>query len=201
MSANKSPASPKTVLLTGASRGIGLATATLLAENGWIVFAGVRKQEDFDKLQALHSNIRPVILDVTKPEQIASAIEAVRVAVGESGLDALVNNAGGTTFCPVEFFPPEDFEYDFQLNAIGVFRVTQAAIPLLRSGVKPGRIVNVSSFVGRAPAQLISAYSSAKHAMEAFSSILRQELKSSGVFAESLTKTIKGCFPQGFPSQ
>ena len=169
----------KSVLITGTSQGIGLAAASLLAKDGWIVFAGVRKQADFDKLQALHSNIRPVFLDVTKPEQIADAIETVRVAVGSSGLDALVNNAGGSHTSPIEFFPPDDFEYEFKLNMFGVFRLTQAAIPLLRAG-KPGRVIIVSSLAGRSPLPMSCAYCAAKHALEAFSSILRQELKSSG---------------------
>ena len=170
----------RTVLLTGASRGIGLATATLLAKQGWIVFAGVRQQADFNKLQALHSNIRPVFLDVTKPEQISSTLEAVEEAVGESGLDAVVNNAGGANMTPIEFFDPEAFEQEFRVNVFGVFRVTQAAIPLLRRGPSPGRVINISSFVGRGTLPFGSAYCSTKHALEAFSSILRQELKPSG---------------------
>lgn len=168
------------VLISGASTGIGEATAQLLAEKGWTVFAGVRKQTDAEKLQSHNANIKSVILDVTKPEQVTEAVEQVRVAVGEDGLDALVNNAGLAFTGPIEFMSMEDVQRQFDINFFGTIRLTQAAMPLIRLG-KPGRVVNVSSIGSQQVAPFVGIYDSTKAAIEAVSAALRIEVARWGI--------------------
>jgi len=115
----------KTVLVTGASTGIGRATALLLDSHGFVVFAGVRRKVDADSLIAHASNrLVPLILDVTKSEDIASAARQVAAAVGDSGLDGLVNNAGTAAAAPLEFVPVEDFRWQLEVNLVGQLAVT-----------------------------------------------------------------------------
>lgn len=179
MNSQSQKAPTKTVLISGTSSGIGNATALLMAREGWIVFAGVRKQSDFDRLQESHPNICPVFLDVTKPDQIAKAIESIGEKVGSAGLTALVNNSGGAHAGPIEFVPIEDVEDEFQVNVFGAYRLTQAAIPLLRMG-KGGRIINISSFLGTATMPFSSAYCASKYALESMTICMRQELAPMG---------------------
>ncbi len=165
-----------TVLITGASTGIGRATARYLVERGWEVFAGVRKEADAEGLrrevpQALH----PVLLDVRKADQIAAAVEQVAAIAGDRGLNALVNNAGVAFGGPLEFFPIEALRTQLEVNVIGAVAVTQAFLPLLRRG--KGRIVNVSSVAGRVPSPFLGPYAASKHALEALSDALRGELR------------------------
>lgn len=168
------------MLISGASTGIGEATAQLLAEKGWIVFAGVRKQTDAEKLQSHHANIKSVILDVTKPEQVEAAVEQVRVAVGEDGLDALVNNAGLAFTGPVEFISMDDVQRQFDINFFGAVRLIQAAMPLIRLG-KPGRVVNVSSIGSQQVAPYVGVYDATKSALEVLSASLRMEVARWGI--------------------
>jgi NAD(P)-dependent dehydrogenase (short-subunit alcohol dehydrogenase family) len=162
------------VLITGASTGIGEACARYLAERGWQVFAGVRRTEDAEKLQSVSINITALQLDVTKSMQIAEAFASVRQRVGEGGLQGLVNNAGIAVAGPLEFLPIADLRTQMEVNFIGQVEVTQTLLPLLRLG--RGRVVNISSIGGRATGPFNVPYSASKHALEAFTDGLRREL-------------------------
>ena len=144
----------KTVIITGASTGIGAGAACHLAAKGWRVFAGVRKEADGEQLkQGASGDLRPVILDVTKPDQVAAAAETVSAALDGERLAGLVNNAGIAKMGPLAIQPMEDFRAHFEVNVFGLLAVTQAFVPLLgsdpaRTG-QPGRIVNITSVGGR----------------------------------------------------
>lgn len=177
----------KTVLVTGASTGIGQATVARLAGKDWIVFAGVRKPEDGEALKQFGGDIRPLILDVTKPDQIASAIEMIGAALGNETLTGLVNNAGIANMGPLALQPMEEIRSHFEVNVFGLMAMTQAALPLLgtddvREG-KPGRIVNISSVGGCLSAPFLGAYAATKHAVEAFTDAFRRELLPYGIDA------------------
>ncbi len=164
-----------TVLITGASKGIGEACAVHLEARGFHVFAGVRRDEDARALAARGSDrLTPIPLDVTIPDQIAAAVETVRAAVGPAGLDALVNNAGVALGGPLEFLPQDEIRRVFDVNVFGVVAMTQAFLPLLRQA--GGRIVNVSSVSGRIAMPFLGPYVASKFALEALSDAWRVEL-------------------------
>lgn len=167
-------------MVTGTSTGIGEDTAKLLASKGWTVFAGVRKEADADRLQSLDSNIRPLILDVTKQDQIEAAFAEVGAAVGEDGLDALVNNAALAISGPGEFTPISEFQRQYDINLFGIVRVTQAAMSLLRKGT-PGRIVNVSSLAPQINMPFGGLYCSTKGALDSFSECFGREVMKWGI--------------------
>jgi NAD(P)-dependent dehydrogenase (short-subunit alcohol dehydrogenase family) len=173
-------------LITGASTGIGEATALRLAGAGWTVLAGVRSEQDGARLVAKDSSgrIEPLILDVTDFEQIRQA--AARVSElggggdGSAGrLDALVNNAGIGYGGPLELLHPDDLRKQFDVNVLGQVAVTQALLPALRAA--HGRIVFMSSVGGRVAMAFTAPYAASKHAIEAFGDALRVELRTSGV--------------------
>jgi NAD(P)-dependent dehydrogenase (short-subunit alcohol dehydrogenase family) len=165
----------RTVLITGASKGIGEACALHLDTLGFHVFAGVRRDEDARALAARGSTrLTPIRLDVTDSDQIAAALETIRGAVGPAGLDALVNNAGVALGGPLEFLPLAEIRGVFEVNLFGVVAVTQAFLPLLRQA--HGRIVNVSSVSGRFATPFLGPYSASKFALEALSDAWRVEL-------------------------
>ncbi len=172
----------KTVLVTGASTGIGRATALLLDAGGWTVFAGVRKPEDAASLAASGSpSLVPLILDVTKPTEIAAAAKQIGEAVGDAGLDGLVNNAGTAHPGPLEFVPLDSFREQLEVNVVGQLAVTQALLPLLRTA--KGRIVNVTSIGGLIAGTMLGPYNASKFALEALTHVLRQELAPWGIEA------------------
>ncbi len=166
----------RSVLVTGASTGIGRATAVLLAQHGFRVFAGVRKEEDGERLAAEASGIVPLILDVTNAEHIAAAAGAIGAA-GE--LHGLVNNAGIASAAPLEFVPIADLRHQIEVNVVGQVAVTQAVLPLLRRG--RGRIVNITSIGGLIAGQMLGPYNASKFALEAITHVLRQELAPWGI--------------------
>lgn len=169
------PDSIRSVLITGASSGIGRACALHMDRLGWRVFAGVRKQRDGDSLRAEASpRLLPVVLDVTRPQQIRQAVKEVERLVGETGLNGLVNNAGVPYGGPIEFLDLERIRQAFDVNFFGIIAVTQAFIPLLRNA--RGRIVNMSSISGLIAAPFLSPYTTSKFALEALSDALRVEL-------------------------
>lgn len=168
------------VLVTGASTGIGRATALLLDEHGFTVFAGVRKQSDADSLGAAASNrLVPIILDVTDAQQIAAAGEAISAAIGTEGLAGLVNNAGIASAAPLEFVSAEDLRHQLEVNVVGQLEVTKAVLPLLR--LAKGRIVNVTSIGGLIAGTMLGPYNASKFALEAVTHTLRQELAPWGI--------------------
>lgn len=162
------------VLITGASTGIGEACAQYFAERSWRVFAGVRKRSDTKRLAAVSRNIHPVTLDITKPKQIAQATNSIRGIAGKDGLQGLVNNAGIAIVGPLEFLPITELRHQIDVNFLGQVEVTQACLPLLRLG--RGRVVNISSISGRITSPFLLPYSSSKFALEAFTDGLRREL-------------------------
>lgn len=166
----------RTALVTGASSGIGLATARLLAERGTRVWGGVRRTED--ELTVRAAGARPVRLDVTDPATVAAAADGVLTATG-GRLDLLVNNAGITVALPLEEVTDEDLERQLEVNVLGLHRVTRTFIPALREA--GGRIVQISSTSGRLAAPLLGPYVASKFAVEGYSEALRMELRPLGV--------------------
>jgi NAD(P)-dependent dehydrogenase (short-subunit alcohol dehydrogenase family) len=140
------------------------------------VFAGVRREEDAAGLREAGSErLTPLMLDVTDPEQIASAAEAV----GDAGLDGLVNNAGVAIPSPLETIPIDEFRRQVEVNLIGQVAVTQALLPQIRTA--RGRIVFISSIGGRIAFPLTGAYHAAKFGVEAVGDVFRQELHPWGI--------------------
>ncbi|MHC4949193.1 MAG: SDR family oxidoreductase [Planctomycetota bacterium] len=170
----------RTVLITGASTGIGRACARRLDDAGWTVFAGVRREQDGRTLDAGSSErLRPVVLDVTRSETIAAAAAGVADVVGRRGLDGLVNNAGIGVGGPLEFLDLGDLRRQFEVNTFGAVAVTQALLPFLRRA--RGRIVNMSSISGRFSYPFLGPYAASKFALEALSDALRLEVRRHGV--------------------
>jgi NAD(P)-dependent dehydrogenase (short-subunit alcohol dehydrogenase family) len=157
----------RTVLVTGASTGIGAATAKRLAAHGWRVLAGVRNEGDAP------TGIEEVLLDVTD----AAAIDAAARSVER--LEGLVNNAGIVVACPLEHLPLDELRRQLEVNVIGQLAVTQALLPALRAG--RGRIVLVGSIAGRSALPFLGAYAMSKHALEAMADSLRVELAPDGI--------------------
>ena len=165
----------RSVLVTGASTGIGRATALRLDAAGWRVFAGVRREEDAEMLRAAGgADLAPLILDITAPEQIAAAAERVRTDAG-GRLDGLVNNAGVAIPSPLETIPIDDFRRQIEINLIAQVAVTQALLPALRGA--RGRIVFLSSIGGLQAFPFTGAYHAAKFGIEAVGDVFRQELR------------------------
>jgi NAD(P)-dependent dehydrogenase (short-subunit alcohol dehydrogenase family) len=169
----------RSVLVTGASTGIGRATALRLDSAGRRVFAGVRKEADAEALREAGSErIAPLILDITDGAQIAAAAARIEVEA-DGGLDGLVNNAGIAVPGPLETIPLEDFRCQIEVNLTGHVAVTQAMLPAIRRA--GGRIVFVSSIGGRIAFPLTGAYHAAKFGIEAVGDVFRQELRPWGI--------------------
>jgi NAD(P)-dependent dehydrogenase (short-subunit alcohol dehydrogenase family) len=162
-----------TVLITGASSGIGEATAHHLKGRGFDVVGAVRKDEDAERLRS--AGLRAVKLDVTDPDSVAAA----RSELGDVALAGLVNNAGIAVAAPIEFIPLEQLRRQLEINLVGQVAVIQSFLPALRAG--RGRIVNVSSIGGRVALPLVGAYNMSKFALEAMSDSLRREVRAQGV--------------------
>jgi NAD(P)-dependent dehydrogenase (short-subunit alcohol dehydrogenase family) len=163
------------VVVTGASTGIGAATARELARLGFHVLAGVRRDRDADALRA--PGIEPVIIDITNPDHVQAL--ATRLHRDQRPLRALVNNAGVGVNVPVEAFTIDEWRDLFDVNLFGHVAVTQALLPaLLRS---KGRVVNISSVGGKVAMATYGPYAATKFALEAVSDSLRRELAPFGV--------------------
>ena len=166
----------KSVLITGASTGIGRHLAETLAADGYHVYAGARKDKDLAELDAIE-NITAVQLDVTKQDQVDAAVAMIRKK--GTGLYALVNNAGVGGGGFVIDTPIEDQRFVYAVNVEGVYRTTQAFAPLVIES--KGRIVTTGSIAGTISWPGGSAYSGSKHWMEAFTDALAGEMEESGV--------------------
>jgi NAD(P)-dependent dehydrogenase (short-subunit alcohol dehydrogenase family) len=165
----------RTVLVTGASRGIGRATTERLASAGWDVYAGVRRAEDGTALtDAIGERVHPVQLELTSPADIAALDERL-----PAELDALVNNAGYVLGGPVEAVRLDDLRQQLEVNVVGQIAVTQAVLPRLRAS--RGRIVFVSSLSGRIATPLTGPYNASKFAIEALADAARMELHPWGI--------------------
>jgi NAD(P)-dependent dehydrogenase (short-subunit alcohol dehydrogenase family) len=169
----------RSVLITGASTGIGRATAMRLDADGWKVFAGVRREEDAEALRAAGSErVEPLILDIADAGQIEAAAARIESAAG-ARLDGLVNNAGIAIPGPLETLAIEDFRRQVEVNLTGHVAVTQAMLPAVRAA--RGRIVFISSIGGRVALPLTGAYHAAKFGIEAVGDVFRQELRPWGI--------------------
>jgi NAD(P)-dependent dehydrogenase (short-subunit alcohol dehydrogenase family) len=163
------------VLVSGASRGIGRATALRLVRAGWTVYATVRRAEDGEELVAEGgAEIRPLQLEVTDDAQIAALDEAL-----PERLDAIVNNAGIVVSGPLETLSAADLREQFEVNVVGAVALTNLVLPRLR--LAHGRIVFVSSLSGRVSTPMTGAYNASKFAIEAIADAWRLELRPWGV--------------------
>lgn len=157
-----------TVLVTGASRGIGRAITEKLAADGWDVLAGVRDPADGEDLRRTGgAKVEPVTLDVTNAEHVA--------ALEGRAVDAVVNNAGIVIAGPVEALDLDDLRHQLEVNVVAQVAVTQAVLPSIRE--RKGRIVFISSVSGRVSLPFSGAYNASKFALEGLADALRVELR------------------------
>jgi NAD(P)-dependent dehydrogenase (short-subunit alcohol dehydrogenase family) len=177
---SQQPGTTATVVVTGASKGIGAAIVRRLAADGFRIIAGVRRTEDAEALRGqVGERVVPALLDITDPDAVAAAAELVGGEVGERGLAGLVNNAGIAVAAPLEFVPPAELGRQLEVNVVGQHAVTQALLPLLRRG--RGRIVNLGSIGDRIVAPMTGPYHVSKFALRAWSDTLRLELSPWGI--------------------
>ena len=168
------------VVVSGASTGIGKATALHLDSLGLRVFAGVRRDEDGEALRRDSSDrLTPVRLDVTNADEVAAVARQVGEAVQDSRLAGIVNNAGIAVAGPIEFVPLDQWRTQLEINVLGVVSMVQAFAPLLRES--RGRIVTTGSLGGRLAQPMAAPYCASKHALEAISDALRLELRPWGI--------------------
>jgi NAD(P)-dependent dehydrogenase (short-subunit alcohol dehydrogenase family) len=176
----------KSVVITGASTGIGWASAKVLIAKGFHVFGSVRKQADADRLKAeFGEHFTPLLFDVTDEAAVAASAKQVEAALGGQTLAGLVNNAGVAFAGPLLHLPVEEFRQQLEVNLTGVVIATQAFAPLLgaESPVRkdPGRIVNISSVGGKNANPFMGPYCTTKFGLEGLSESLRRELMPFGV--------------------
>ena len=158
-----------TVLVTGASRGIGKAVTERMAGKGWTVYAGVRSDADGAALAAAAGDIRPITLDVTSEADVEALTKTIE------SLDAVVNNAGYAQDGPVEGLSVADMRRQLDVNVVGQIAVTQQVLPLLRAS--KGRVVFISSLSGRISTPMTGIYNASKFALEAIADAWRVELR------------------------
>lgn len=171
----------KTVVVTGASTGIGRATAGVLTKAGYRVFGSVRKQEDGAQLRTeLGPNFAPLLFDITDQAAVAEAAAAVKATLAGEPLFGLVNNAGIAVAGPLLHIRIEEFRRQLEVNLTGQLIVVQAFAPLL-DGPEPGRIVMVSSVGGRNASPFTGPYNTSKFGLEGLSESLRRELMVFGI--------------------
>lgn len=169
----------QSILITGASSGIGEECAVFLAQKGFRVFAAARRLEKLKDLTAVGSGrITPVKMDVTDAASIAAALETI--AAEGLTLYGLVNNAGVSVMGPFERVPLSEWRRQYETNVFGLVAATQAVLPQMRAAGR-GRIVNIGSLAGRIASPFQGAYASSKHAVEGLSDALRRELVPHGI--------------------
>jgi short-subunit dehydrogenase len=170
----------QTILITGASSGIGRDTALALAAVGHRVFAAGRRLAALEALHAAAPSITPLVLDLDDAASIAAAVAEIDRATAGRGLDALVNNAGFATAGALAELPDRALRAQFETNVFGLMTLTRAVLPAMLARGR-GRIINVSSVSGRVPAPVLGAYHASKYALEALSDALRMELEPFGI--------------------
>jgi NAD(P)-dependent dehydrogenase (short-subunit alcohol dehydrogenase family) len=170
----------RSALVTGASTGIGRATALWLDARGWRVYAGVRRDQDAEALREAGSErLQPLILDVTRAEQIQAAADRIGEETRNTGLNGLVNNAGIAVPGPLETLPLDDFRRQLEVNLTSHVAVTKAMLPSIRAA--RGRIVFNTSIGGLMAIKMFGAYHASKFALEAVGDVFRQELAPWGI--------------------
>ena len=175
----------KVVLITGASSGMGKLTASYLAENGYIVYAGTREENPESNLK----NITNIYLDVTKIDSIKSAVG--RVMEQEGKIDVLVNNAGYGLLATVEDGTDEEIFNQFDVNVFGLIKITREVLPHMREA-KSGVIINISSFLGKMGLPLLAHYNASKYAVEGIVDSLRFETLPFNVRVHSIQSGLFG---------
>ena len=190
--------SEQSILITGATSGIGRDAALRLAGAGHVVLAGGRRRDALAGLAAeSRGRIEPLVLDVTEPASVEAARELVERRTGGRGLDVLVNNAGYALPGPLEALAEADLRGLFDTNLFGLLAVTRAFLPAMRErGL--GRVVNVGSIMGRVAMPLLGAYNASKHAVAAVTDTLRMELAPFGV---SVVLVEPGALRTGFAAR
>lgn len=168
--------SEKVALVTGASSGIGAATALELKKLGFVVYAGARRVERMAPLRA--EGVRTLALDVTDDASVTDAVETIERETGR--LDVLVNNAGYGSYGAVEDVSLEEGQRQFGVNVFGVMRLTRSVVPLMRQQGS-GRILNVTSVGGKIYTPMGAWYHGSKFALEGMSDVLRIELAPFGI--------------------
>ena len=199
----------KTVLVTGVSSGIGLATARYFSTQGWRVIGTVRDQKKANVLKKL-LNIETYVLDVVDTHAISQIVEKIIQSVGK--LDVLVNNAGLGLEAPLETAIPKDIEEIVRVNVLGVFQLTRAVVPHFRTNGE-GVIINISSMGGRTTFPFYALYHGTKWAVEGFSESLQYELAPFNIkvkiiepgiiatpFYEKMTQRAGGIIPDAYKS-
>jgi len=176
----------KNILITGASTGIGYDLAKVFIDSGYTVFGSVRKKKDAERLSnELGENFKPLIFDVTDHEGVDKAAHLLTDEIGGAGLAGLINNAGIAVGGPFMDLEIEEFRYQFEVNVIGLIKVTQAFLPLLGAREDhpsvPGKIIQISSVAGKLAMPFLSPYVGSKHAVEGISHSLRRELQLYGI--------------------
>ncbi len=166
----------QTVLVTGASSGMGKATAVKLIEEVYTVYVAARRLQKMQQLEELGA--RALEMDISKGEDVQTVVDQITAEQG--GIDILINNAGFGTYGAMEDTSLDDARYQFEVNLFGLARLTQLALPYMREK-GAGTIVNVSSVGGKIYTPLGSWYHATKHALEGWSDSLRYELKPFGV--------------------
>ena len=179
-------AKSKNILITGASTGIGYDLAKIFIANGYHVYGSVRKQSDAARLRdELGTNFSPLIFDVTNHKAVDEAAQKLTDKIGEEGLGGLINNAGVAVGGPFMDIDIEEIRYQFEVNVIGLVKVTQAFLPLLGARdnhtSEPGRIVQISSISGKVAMPFLAPYNGSKYAVEGISQSIRRELQLFGI--------------------
>ena len=181
----------KTVLITGATSGMGKETALLLAEHGYNVYAGVRNasQELLDEAEKRGVKVNTVNLDVQDTVSIQKAVEHVMAKEGK--IDVLVNNAGFGLLATLEEGTDEEIFQQFDVNVFGLIKMTRAVLPHMRQA-QSGVIINISSFLGKMGLPLLSHYNASKYAVEGITDSLRFELAPFGIRVHSVLAGLFG---------
>ena len=194
---------PQVVLITGCSSGLGKLTAETLANQGYIVYAGIRKPEDIKDLKSVwktkYPTLYPAKLDITSDGDCKRVIK--KIITDQGCIDVLINNAGYTIVGPTDGFATKAYLDILNTNTVGAFRLIREVLPHMRSK-RFGRIINITSLNGLLALPNFGLYSSSKFALEALGLALRYELKNSGILVTNIepgaitkkTKSVKS-FP------